>query len=142
MSGTTIRCATALLLLSAGGHLAAAAVATNAAAESPRGVDLAQLKGWSIVVAIDAIASEIYAAEEFQQLFREASGVTLPIVHRTDRWDRNVYIGPGSTMKASPVGFAVDDLGPEDLRIVVRNDAIAIAGGRPRGTLYGVYTFL
>ncbi len=40
------------------------------------------------------------------------------------------------------MGFSVDEYGPEDLRIVVRDNLIAIAGGRPRGTLYGVYTFL
>ena len=34
------------------------------------------------------------------------------------------------------------DFGPEELRIVIRDGNIAIAGGRPRGTLYGVYTFL
>ncbi len=38
-----------------------------ATAKSPEGVDLAELKGWNIVVADDAIASEIYAAEEFQE---------------------------------------------------------------------------
>ncbi len=136
---TTIRRATALLIVITSGSIADAADTTAA---TPRGVDLARLNGWSIVVANDSIASEIYAAEEFQQLFRQASGVTLPIVSRIDEWDRHVYIGPGSTMRASPVGFTVDGLGPEDLRIVVRDDAIAIAGGRPRGTLYGVYTFL
>jgi hypothetical protein len=45
-------------------------------------------------------------------------------------------------MQASPAGFGVENLGDEDLRIVVRDNLIVIAGGRPRGTLYGVYTFL
>ena len=45
-------------------------------------------------------------------------------------------------MRRSQVGFDVDRFGPEDLRIVIRDGNIAIAGGRPRGTLYGVYTFL
>ena len=43
---------------------------------------------------------------------------------------------------ASPVGFGIDEFDPEDLRIIIREGNIAIAGGRPRGTLYGVYTFL
>ena len=34
-------------------------------AKSPEGVDLARLNGWDIVVAVDAIPSEKYAAEEF-----------------------------------------------------------------------------
>jgi hypothetical protein len=105
-------------------------------------VDLTRLDGWDIVVADDAIASEMYAAEEFQEFFRQASGVKLPIVHKITDWDKHVFIGSGKIMEASPVGFSVDDLDPEDLHIVVRDDNIAIAGGRPRGTLYGVYTFL
>ena len=116
--------------------------AVAAANDVPDGVDLRQLSGWDIVVSREAIASEIYAAEEFQQLFAQASGVKLPIVHKTDRWEKHVFIGPSRVMQASSVGFSVEDLGPEDLRIVVRDQSIVIAGGRPRGTLYGVYTFL
>ena len=40
------------------------------------------------------------------------------------------------------MGFGIEGFGPEDLRIVIRDGNIAIAGGEPRGTLYGVYTFL
>ena len=39
-------------------------------ANTVEGVDLATLEGWNIVVADDAIVSEIYAAEEFQEFFR------------------------------------------------------------------------
>ena len=112
------------------------------AEKTPQNVDLSNFNGWNIVVADDAIPSEIYAAEEFREFFRQASGLKLPIVHKIMRWDKHVFIGPGKVMRASPAGFSVEDLGPEDLRIVVRDDNIAIAGGRPRGTLYGVYTFL
>ncbi len=108
----------------------------------PRGVNLAGLEGWDIVTAEDAIASETYAAEEFQRHVARAAGVELPIVKSADRPDRHVFIGPGKLMLNSALGFAVDDFGPEDLRIVIRDDNIVIAGGRPRGTLYGVYTFL
>ena len=117
-------------------------VSTTGDAAVAKGVNLAQLKGWNIVVADNAIPSEIYAAEEFQEFFHQASGLKLPIVHKIKRWDKHVFIGPGMVMRASPVGFSVEDLGPEDLHIVVRDESIAIAGGRPRGTLYGVYTFL
>lgn len=106
------------------------------------GVDLAAMQGWDVVVAADASPSEKYAAEEFRNFFGQASGLTLPMVSSTDRSDRHVFIGAGPAMAKSNVGFAVDGFGPEDLRIIVRDNNIAIAGGRPRGTLYGVYTFL
>ena len=108
----------------------------------PRGVDLAKIEGWDIVVADDAIAGEVYAAEEFQRFFRQAGGLTLPIVHNVNRPARHVFIGAGEAMRASHVGFNIREMGEEDLRIVVRDNGIAIAGGRPRGILYGVYTFL
>ena len=104
---------------------------------------IAALGRWQIVVSADAPPSERYAAEEFQTLFAEATGHMLPLVEAVPRDARDViYIGSSPAMAASPVGFRVDSLEPEDLRIVIRDTQIAIAGGRPRGTLYGVYTFL
>ena len=116
--------------------------ASSLDARPPEGVNLARMQGWDIVVAEDATASERYAASEFQALFTVASGLTLPIVTAAEGASKHVYIGPGEALRASHAGFDVDPMGPEDLRIVIRDDVIVIAGGRPRGTLYGVYTFL
>ena len=92
------------------------------------------MSDWRIVLADEAITSEVYAAEEFQSLFEQATGTKLEIGNkRTD--SGNVLIGPGSA------GLETDDLGEEGLRIRIGKDVIAIAGGRPRGTLYGVYEF-
>ena len=40
-------------------------------AQQSEGVDLATMQGWDIVVSADAIPSEKYAAEEFQNFFAE-----------------------------------------------------------------------
>ena len=111
-------------------------------AQQPHGLNLATIQAWDIVVGENAIPSERYAAEEFQQFFDEASGIKLPIVTAVDGPDRHVFIGASQAMRSSDVGFSPDDFGDEDLRIIIREDYIAIAGGQPRGTLYGVYTFL
>lgn len=116
--------------------------AVSVFAAVPQGVDLASMSNWDIVVAADAVASEAYAAKEFQTHFELSSGVKLPIVKAVNRPDRHVFIGPGKLMRCNANGFDIDEFGPEDLRIIVRNNNIVIAGGRPRGTLYGVYTFL
>ena len=108
----------------------------------PQGVNLDLLTDWDIVVAEDAIPSELYAASEFQSYYKQAGDINLPIVKSTDRADRHIFIGSSKMMRNSKVGFSIDGFGPEDLRIIVRNNNIAIAGGQPRGTLYGVYTFL
>jgi len=87
----------------------------------------------SIVVASDAIPSEQFAAEEFQRLWTLCTGVTLPmgdgVVGKP-----TVAIGPGADIN-------VEGLGDEGLQIQVSQDRITITGGRPRGTLYGVYEF-
>ena len=87
------------------------AIACSSAAAVPAGVDLARLDGWDIVVAPDAIASEIYAAEEFQKHLALAGGPKLPIVREAARPARHVFVGPGAAMRASPVGFETDSLG-------------------------------
>jgi len=112
------------------------------AAVAAEGVDLAKLAGWDIVVGQDASPSERYAAEEFRTLFAQATGIELPIVTATDRSDRHVLIGPSEVLAGSPVAFDTVAMGPEQLRIIVRDNLIAVAGGPPRGTLYGVYTFV
>lgn len=96
-----------------------------------------------IVIAADAPPAVRYAAEEFQRLFAEAAGSKLPIVHADSAGvARRVYIGPSAALAASGVALKTGGLGEEDLRYVARGGDVAIVGGSPRGTLYGVYTFL
>jgi hypothetical protein len=119
-----------------------------ASAAVPGGVNLAKLADWDIMIAKDASPTEIYAAEEFQSHFAQASSIHLPIVSQPDpaaSGRRHIFIGSSSAMRAGKVGFSTDEFGEEDFRIIVRNDNIAIAGAPQegaRGTLYGVYTFL
>jgi len=108
----------------------------------PQGVNLATISNWDIVVSKNAIPSERYAAEEFQTFFAQAGGGRLPILETSDHPDRHIFIGQSELMLKSNVGFTVDGFDEEDLRIVIRDNNIAIAGGKPRGTLYGVYQFL
>lgn len=105
-------------------------------------VDLARLQGWRIVVAPDAIPSEKYAAGELKHFLKKAGGADLEIGQVSEPNTKCIFIGPGKAMRASPSGFDTKGLVSDDLRILVTKEAIAIAGGRPRGTLYGVYQFL
>jgi len=105
------------------------------------GVNARMMKDWTIVAADDAIPSERHAAAQFQGLFKAVTGIELPIAEAPPGKHGNVFIGYGPAMQASPAGFDVSGLGEEGLRIRIRKRNIAIAGGRPRGTLYGVYEF-
>ena len=105
-------------------------------------LNLSKMSDWTVVVAPDAIPSEQYAAEEFRGLVKQAVGIDLPIAKQPPRPNKNVFIGAGEAMRSSSVGFGVESLGDEGLRIQIKQENIAIAGGRPRGTLYGVYEFM
>ncbi len=105
------------------------------------GMNLRTLQGWDIALASDASPSEVYAAEEFQAHFARVTGLTLPISHAIIDPDRHVFIG-GGLAKGILGGFDTADLGPEGYRIMADGRSIVIAGGQPRGTLYGVYVFL
>ncbi|MCP4639888.1 MAG: DUF4838 domain-containing protein [bacterium] len=100
------------------------------------------LADWTIVSAPDALPSEQYAAREFQQYFKEYTGVELPIEAAPPKPTHNVYVGPSAAVGFSSAAVLWNDLGEEGLRIRIEPDNIAIVGGRPRGTLYGVYEFL
>ena len=122
--------------------IACAAGFSRASESGPQGVNLAQLNGWDIVLAEDASPAEQYAAAELQSLLAQCTGLQLAIASTASRPEGHIFVGAGQAMGASPVGFSVEGFEPEDLRIVIRDKNIAIAGGRPRGTLYGVYVFL
>ncbi len=106
-------------------------------------LDCSQMNGWDIVVADEAISSEEYAAEEFQKWFGQASGIELPLRTTAQGEADHVYIGPdaGALHYATP-RLNLSGIGEEELQIVVESDHVIISGGRPRGTLYGVYQFL
>lgn len=94
-------------------------------------LDTSKMKDWDIIVAADAIPSEKYAGEEFQRLFKDATGMALPINSKAQGESNHVFIGKAVTEK----------LEEEELMVVVSKDNLNITGGKPRGTLYGVYQF-
>ncbi len=96
---------------------------------------------WTIVAAADAAPAERHAAEEFQALFRELTGLDLPMADKPLGRSKNIFIGPGAAAMAGRAGFDAAGMGEESLRIRITRKGITIAGGRPRGTLYGVYEF-
>src|SRR5437868_1400681 len=104
-------------------------------------LDLEAFKDWKIIVTDDAIPSEKFAALEFQSLFEQATGNKLQLANVPAGKTKNIFIGYSDFMRSSDCNFITSDLGKEGLRIKIQSDNIAIAGGRPRGTLYGVYEF-
>ncbi len=101
-----------------------------------------EMRNWDIVVGSTAIPSEKYAAKEFKNFFGQATRIVLPIHETRETGSNHVYIGENSALSENNVKIDVSNLGEEGFHVVIRKDFIAIVGGKPRGTLYGVYQFL
>jgi len=97
-----------------------------------------------IVVADGAIAPERTAAQELQDHLAAVTGVTLPIVEESDATPetKQILIGPSKRLIAAFPELDLDALGHDGIVIRTAGDTLYLAGGRPRGTLYAVYTFL
>ena len=98
---------------------------------------------YTIVVSEAASPSENHAAEELRYFLKEISGADLPIVTDTDNLTSHEII-LGDNLHLGQLGVAVDfeALGSDGFTIRTASDHLIIAGGRLRGTMYGVYTFL
>ena len=84
-----------------------------------------------IVVAPDAIPAEHTAAHELAEHLKLATGAEFPIKATADG-PKHILIG----------GPQPDDLGHDGIVIKTDGQRLILAGGRPRGTLYAVSTFL
>ncbi|MBE7539379.1 MAG: DUF4838 domain-containing protein [Opitutaceae bacterium] len=106
-------------------------------AASPR--HLGDLGTWTVVVGRNALPSERYAAEEFVRLFKLATDASLPISEAPGTTG-SIHIGQGAVApnEDSP---DISTAGEEGLRLRIHPGAIFVTGGRPRGSLYGVYEF-
>jgi len=98
---------------------------------------------YRIVIAVNALPAERYAAEELQRYFQRITGARLPIV--TDGEQRTadeIVLGAASVPDDAGRPNAVDQLGPDGFTLRTAGDRLVIAGAGPRGTLYGVYALL
>ncbi len=123
-----------------GSLILAWAVASGTAEAENKAVTPAAMTAWKIVCDPAATESERYAATEFQRLFQEMTGAVLPVEAAAIAGAGAVFIGPDAVARS---GQPLDGraLSEEELRIQVGPTALYIDGGRPRGTLYGVYEF-
>jgi len=105
-------------------------------------LDCSRMQGWDIVVDSKAIPSEKYAAEEFQYWFEKATRIALPVYHKIDEMAHHVIIGQNVPLSKNVLSIDAAKLGGEGFHVAIQQELVAIVGGRPRGTLYGVYQFL
>ena len=98
---------------------------------------------YTIVIAADAPAPVHYAAEELQRWLREMTGAELPIADdATPLSPTEIVLGPSKHLDALNLGLDLAALGREGYILRTTDTHLIIAGGAPRGTLYGVYGLL
>ncbi len=98
---------------------------------------------YRIVIAESASPSEQRAASELQAFLEQISGVRLPITTDAEvPGDCEIMLGDNAHLRASGVEVDWPSLGDEGFIIRTVAPHLVIAGGRLRGTMYGVYAFL
>jgi len=97
---------------------------------------------YSIVESVAATEPEKYAARELAEFLNRVTGATYPIVAESAASGRGQRIYVGWTRFAAGNGVTSSTLGEEEWVVRTVGDELIITGGRPRGTLYGVYEFL
>jgi Alpha-glucuronidase len=98
---------------------------------------------YRIVVPEKAIPSERYAAEELQRYLERISGVKLPIVTDSEPMgSHEILLGDNAHLRKLGIQVDFAKLGTDGFVLRTFRNHLIIAGGRPRGTLYGVYALL
>ncbi|MGK6350717.1 DUF4838 domain-containing protein [Parapedobacter sp. DT-150] len=108
--------------------------------------DMPQKKpsSYRIMLNADVSDSEKWAAKELQQSFYKISGeyVTIQTADSKEKYDGNkVVLGYNDAVKAATGNPAPDD-DDESFHYFNKGKDIFIYGGKQRGTMYGVFSFL
>lgn len=98
---------------------------------------------FSICVSRAASPSERRGAEELQSFLEQMSGARLPIIS-DDAAGREhlVLVGDSPALRKLGAAIPFEQLGPEGFALKIVGLNLVVAGGKERGTMYGVYTFL
>ena len=98
----------------------------------------------AIVVSSDAIPAEKTAASELAKHFKLVTGADFPIVSsvKQARQGACIFIGQTKSVKEMMPCFDFSKLGRDGIVIRKVGNNLVLAGDRPRGTLYAIYTFL
>jgi Domain of unknown function (DUF4838)/Domain of unknown function (DUF5107)/Glycosyl hydrolase family 67 N-terminus len=97
---------------------------------------------YAIVLSPKASLSEQRGAHELQHFLQQMSGARLPITTGAASGSGNwIFVGQSEALDALNPGIPFAKLGPEGFALKTVGRNLAIAGGRERGTMYGVSTF-
>jgi hypothetical protein len=98
---------------------------------------------YRIIVSSNADDFDLNAASELQRYIERISGVLIPVEDDSKPED-DYEIIVGKSGRIDDAGLRIDfkELGDDGFVIKTVGKKLVIAGGKEKGTLYGVYTFL
>lgn len=98
----------------------------------------------TIVTSRQSTAPEKTAAKELQSYLRQVTGAEFPIKLDSDvaPGARRILVGQSAQVKKLLPDVDWKSLSYDGILIRTVGDDLILAGGRPRGTFYAVYTFL
>ena len=98
---------------------------------------------YTIVIPDEPIPAEQTAAQELAHHVKQMAGAELPIVGESQfDGSHGILLGNNRHLKKLGIEPAWEQLDKEGYLLRTANGHLIIAGGRPRGTLYGVYALL
>ncbi len=95
----------------------------------------------AVIVVAGTDAAEQHAAAELAAILGQMTGATFEIKQPPVTGRPRLLVGAKAAKRVQP-DFTTAGLGAEGIVIRRVGDNLILAGGKPRGTLYAVYTFL
>ena len=97
----------------------------------------------AIVVGTEPTPAEETAAAELALYLRKITGAGFAVMPEGESPKaKRLLVGPSREARRILGGDTVDGLGPEEYIIRTVGEDLLLVGGRPRGSLYAVYSFL
>ena len=98
---------------------------------------------YGIVISQFASPSEKRGAEELQRFLEKICGVRLPVITNQEPiGEHEIILGDNVRLHQHGIEIDFEALGDEGFVIKTSPPHLVIAGGKTRGTMYGVYAFL
>lgn len=96
-----------------------------------------------IVAALDATEAEQFAAKELKSHLDQITGGSFKIVNPDYKTAlTRILVGPSAEVRNLLRNLDFDNLKPDTIVIKTTGNKLILAGDRPRGTIYAVYSFL
>jgi hypothetical protein len=98
---------------------------------------------YRVIIAKEASSSQHRAAAELKRLVGEMSSAMLRFdLDSPNPPEKSILVGDSKALRSLNLGIDFRSFGDEGYLIRTVGDRLVIAGGRLRGTMYGVYAFL